>query len=134
MTTHKPPEQAIAFPDGWLAIAYLEPYRVDWLKPTGEWIRGPALSQDTLPFDRTDYGTVIRAPDGRLMIRRSVRDTRDTNTVRYDVVDRGGRLNGYFFVAQNEYVIGPGKQRLYIVTEGLRGLKRVRTVKWPPSP
>ena len=134
LRTHKPPEQAIAFSDGWLAIAYLEPYRVDWLQPTGEWIRGAALSQDTLAFERTDYGTVIGAPDGRVLIRRSVRSAPERNTVRYDVVDRSGRLNGFFLVAQNEYVIGPGRQRLYIVTEGPRGLKGVRTVKWPPSP
>jgi hypothetical protein len=36
-------EQAILFPDGWIAVALLNPYRVDWRTPDGEWIRGEML-------------------------------------------------------------------------------------------
>jgi hypothetical protein len=36
-------EQAVLFPDGWIAIARLQPYRVDWRRPNGEWIRGATL-------------------------------------------------------------------------------------------
>lgn len=40
-------DQALLFPDGWIAVARLDPYRVDWRTPEGRWIRGAPL-----PFDR----------------------------------------------------------------------------------
>lgn len=40
-------ELAALFPDGWIAIARLEPYRVDWVAPDGKRILGAPL-----PFER----------------------------------------------------------------------------------
>ncbi len=40
--------QAWLFPDGWIAVAHPDPYRVDWRRPNGQWIRG-----DPLPFDQS---------------------------------------------------------------------------------
>jgi hypothetical protein len=40
-------ELATLFPDGWIAIARLDPYRVEWIPPDGKRILGPAL-----PFER----------------------------------------------------------------------------------
>jgi hypothetical protein len=36
-------EAMTAFPDGWIAIARLDPYRVDWRSPDGEWVHGARL-------------------------------------------------------------------------------------------
>jgi hypothetical protein len=36
-------EEALLFPDGHLAVARLEPFRVDWRAPSGTWTRGSAL-------------------------------------------------------------------------------------------
>ena len=36
--------QAWLFADGWIALAHPDPYRVDWLTPAGEWVRGAPLS------------------------------------------------------------------------------------------
>jgi len=36
-------EQALLFTDGWVAIARLEPYRVDWRAPDGTMLGGPPL-------------------------------------------------------------------------------------------
>jgi hypothetical protein len=36
-------EEFVAFVDGWLAVARLGPYRVDWRAPDGRWVRGRAL-------------------------------------------------------------------------------------------
>jgi len=36
-------EDALLFADGWLAIARLNPYRVDWRSPDGSWTRGAPL-------------------------------------------------------------------------------------------
>ncbi|MDE2875999.1 MAG: hypothetical protein OXU69_15805 [Gemmatimonadota bacterium] len=35
--------QAWLFRDGWIAVAHPEPYRVDWRRPDGQWIRGAPL-------------------------------------------------------------------------------------------
>jgi hypothetical protein len=40
-------ELAALFPDGWIAVARIEPYRVDWIAPDGKQIRGQPL-----PFER----------------------------------------------------------------------------------
>jgi hypothetical protein len=44
-------EQALLFLDGWLAIARLHPYRVDWRSPQGIWIHGPPLPHREVPMD-----------------------------------------------------------------------------------
>ena len=41
--------QAWLFPDAWAALAHPDPYRVDWLTPAGEWMRG-----DPLPVSLAD--------------------------------------------------------------------------------
>ena len=35
--------QAWLFRDGWIAVAHPDPYRVDWRRPDGQWIRGAPL-------------------------------------------------------------------------------------------
>lgn len=37
------PEQVLLFSDGWIAIAFQRPYRVEWRAPSGDSIVGPAL-------------------------------------------------------------------------------------------
>jgi hypothetical protein len=39
------------FPDGWLAIAYRNPYRVDWIRPDRSFIRGSPLPYSEVPLD-----------------------------------------------------------------------------------
>ena len=36
-------ERAIVSGDGWLAVLRTAPYRVDWRKPSGEWIKGAPI-------------------------------------------------------------------------------------------
>ena len=36
-------EQALMFPDGWIAVVRVEPYRVEWLTSSGGWVRGPEI-------------------------------------------------------------------------------------------
>jgi hypothetical protein len=44
-------EQGILFPDGWIAVARLDPYRVDWRSPAGGWRRGSPLPFASTPVD-----------------------------------------------------------------------------------
>lgn len=36
-------EESLIFPDGWLAVARLEPYRIEWRNPDGKWVRPAAI-------------------------------------------------------------------------------------------
>jgi hypothetical protein len=44
-------EQATMYPDGWIAIARLDPYRVEWIAPTGQRVSGPSLPTERVPLD-----------------------------------------------------------------------------------
>lgn len=47
-------DQALLFPDGWIAIARVSPYRVDWLTAGGELRRGTALPNGAIPFSEAE--------------------------------------------------------------------------------
>jgi hypothetical protein len=47
-------EQALFFHDGWVAIARLDPYRVDWRSPDGSWTLGAPLPFERRPVDRAE--------------------------------------------------------------------------------
>ena len=66
-------ELATLFPDGWIAIARLDPYRIDWVAPDGKRIFGPSLPFERVRLDereQRDYlnrqaernGTEVRDP------------------------------------------------------------------------
>lgn len=42
-------EQALMFPDGWIAILRKDPYRLEWRDPEGTWRRGPVASDSVVP-------------------------------------------------------------------------------------
>ncbi len=42
-------DQAALFPDGATAIAYVDPYRVDWRSAEGQWTRGPPIAFSKVP-------------------------------------------------------------------------------------
>lgn len=44
-------EQGVIFSDGTLAVARIEPFRVDWRAPTGAWTRGAALPVPKIRVD-----------------------------------------------------------------------------------
>lgn len=53
-------EQAVLFEDGVLAIARLDPYRVDWRMADGRWLRGKALPIIRHPVDATERCRAVR--------------------------------------------------------------------------
>jgi hypothetical protein len=44
-------DQALGFTDGWIAVARMDPYRVDWIDPTGRVHRGTPLPVARTPLD-----------------------------------------------------------------------------------
>ena len=55
--------QAWLFRDGWVAVAHPDPYRVDWRRSDGEWVRGAALPFDRVPA--TDWQKCFAATGDR---------------------------------------------------------------------
>lgn len=47
-------EQLTIFPDGWIAIARLEPYRVEWRSPNGQWIHGAVVPVPPVKVDEQE--------------------------------------------------------------------------------
>ena len=47
-------EKAALFPDGWIAIGRLDPYRVEWVAPDGKRIRGAPLPFDIVRLDERE--------------------------------------------------------------------------------
>jgi hypothetical protein len=61
-------DQATSFPDGWVAVARMDPYRVDWITPSGQIQRGPPLNVPlTILNDREKrfYLSRLAAIDGK---------------------------------------------------------------------
>ena len=46
--------QAWLFTDGWIAVANPDPYRVDWCRPDGRWVRGDSLPVTLVQVDRRE--------------------------------------------------------------------------------
>ena len=58
-------EMAAAFPDGWIAVARLDPYRVDWIAPDGKWVRGPILPFERVRLDGREQRAFLERQEAR---------------------------------------------------------------------
>ncbi len=56
----EPHDHALAFPDGWVAIARARPYRVDWCRPSGGCRAGPILEDAGSPLTADDRLHLLR--------------------------------------------------------------------------
>lgn len=150
-------EGALLFNDGWMAIVRLDPYRIDWRAPGGQWTRGAALPFPTIPmnererqayvlrnpwaqrapdwpevlppFDTTPYGTFLASPDGSLVVRRLPSANQPEN--RYDVIDRRGALQAQRVLPTNQHILGFGRQSVYVITTDDDGIQRLSRHSWP---
>jgi hypothetical protein len=132
-------EQAAVFDDGWIAIARLRPYRVDWIDPAGRMRFGKPLphpaDDSTPPFTSlfetlNDLTPALKhGPAGELVIRRYPSPSEPVQ--RYDVVDRTGELVAQIILPPRETLLGVGKAHLYTAKTGDDGKQRLRRYAWP---
>jgi hypothetical protein len=149
-------EQVQLFPDGWIAIVRVEPYRVDWRSPNGTIRRGPDLAWEAPRSDETekrafaeryrrqnrtapDFPWAERlapirpgshgTPEGNILVARS-QWSRVTDT-RYDLVDRGGRLISRLALPDSERVVGFGPRNVYVAVTDADGFQFLRRHPWP---
>lgn len=147
------------FPDGWLGVVRIDPYRVEWRTPDGVLIRGPELgwswprvdgrlkdletqrrrlrgvsqSQPSPPWaDRAGpiRGTALPTPEGSLLILRSLW-LQPANDNHYDLVNRSGQLVGRLALPDSERVVGFGARSAYIAVTDADGFQRLRRHPWP---
>ena len=139
-------DQALLFPDGWIALAFRDPYRVEWISPSGARVRGPTLPFSSVPVDDSITHYMIRQrwprarpgfqpselpplpatlpaflSDALLALpdgRLCIRRTFDPHTpsATYDLIDRSGRLTGGVQLAPNERLVGFGTHAAYVVS------------------
>lgn len=154
-------EAALLQSDGWLAIARLNPYRIDWRSPSGVWTFGPPLPFREVAVDareRAAYMERYAATAGRLP--RSQEHWEWATTVPpferdplysapdgsvliartltssqpervYDLVDRRGRLVSKVVLDPSERIVGFGVRSVYTVFTQDDGVQRVRRHPWP---
>jgi hypothetical protein len=154
-------EETLIFPDGWIAVARLEPYRIEWRSPDGSWIRPPPIElteprmndrQKQVYLDRRSRATgkpAVRPSDdswpatippfqSRPMI--PLPDgrvlilrtpTADVSGNRYEVVDRTGRRLAIVDLPETERILAVGTRGAYVVTTDEDGIQRIRRHPWP---
>jgi hypothetical protein len=148
-------EQIVAFPDGWVAIARLDPYRVEWFDPTGKRILGKPLPFEKTPVDKEVKqaaveheaeltGNAPRNPDAvadwpallpPFLVDALVASpdgslwierTRNRAAPVYDVVDRNGDLVARIGVDRSERLVGFGRTTTYTVHKDADGFEKLR--------
>jgi len=58
-------ELAAFFPDGWIAIARLDPYRIDWVTPDGQRIHGSPLPFERVRLDEREQRAFVEREAAR---------------------------------------------------------------------
>lgn len=154
-------EQAQLYPDGWIALALTDPYRVDWITPEGRRIRGAPLPFTAVPVDerqkaaavarRYQAGTKMRVadmpPDWPRVLPPFLNDAllaapggqlvirrtlpAGATAVLYDVVDRRGALVRTVSLPLAQRLIGFGAASAYTVTTDGDDLQWLQRHPWP---
>lgn len=156
------PEQAIMFPDGWIAVARLEPYRVDWLRPDGFVLAGSPLPFQRVRIDEREKEEFARRAFESAGRRVSISRTRwpqfasafgrnalfaapdgrliirrqrtaSSDGFAFDVIDRTGRLVNRFELPSSSRLLALGSRSIYVAETGVDGLERLAKYAWPPG-
>ena len=156
----KQTERFALAPDGWIAILRASPYRVDWRRPTGEWIRGNEIKSSTHPMTAEDRAEYLewRNRERPALPRDSVRTWPETtcawvsgfvpqatpdgsvlvyrvptskiHSTMYDVINREGVLIRQLQLPSNEAIVAFGKASVYTVRTTSDGQRFFR-YPWP---
>jgi hypothetical protein len=148
-------EQPLLFEDGWIAIARYEPYRVDWISPGGQVVRGASLPGRPIPMSAGErqayiarkpaYASarewpvhvppfdksfpLLATPEGWVVIPRV--PSADYPTARYDFVARTGALRGQLTLPGASRLLAFGKRSAYVVVTDSDGIERLQRHPWP---
>jgi hypothetical protein len=137
-------EQAVPFPDGAIAVARLDPYRVDWIIGSRH-VLGKPLPFETINVTRDEKVAVLARSmnaQGKPLAPEDVTGwpevfppfpasgmlaapdgnlwirrapTRNHPATDYDIVDRTGKLVGRLHLPSNEVIAGIGRASLFVI-------------------
>jgi hypothetical protein len=153
-------EQAIMFPDGWIAVVRVEPYRLEWRTSSGAWIRGPEVPWEWPRADarekaaalerlRRRYGDRAKQDDSRWADRLAPISPNaliaapngqllvlrgqwsKAEDTRYDVFDRSANRIAQLALPDSERVVGFGPRSVYISVRDGYGFHTLRRHPWP---
>lgn len=156
------PDQAVMFLDGWVAIAYADPYHVDWHAPDGrrtvgepipferirvdeaqklaavarDWPRSPTLFK---PDEYPPWPKMLPAFQDRALVamsdgRLAIMRTPDARVkvVYYDLVDRNGRLTARLQLRDNQELFAISDRWAYVARQDSDDLIWLERYAWPP--
>ena len=153
-------EQALMFQDGWIAIVYAEPYRVEWLTPARALVRGPTVPWEWPRADATEKAAAFQRLKRRIGDRAKEDNTpwaerfapirmnglvaapngqllvlraqwSQAEDTRYDLFDRSARRVALLAMPDSERVVGFGPRSIYISVRDGDGFHRLRRHPWP---
>ena len=154
-------EEPILLPDGWLAVARLDPYRVEWRAPSGRWVQGAPLPFTKQPVDARERQAYLdrrttalgRAqpppppdawpewvpafqPSPLLAVPDGTililrTPTADHPGNRYDHISRTGRLIGWLELPASDRLVSIGGRGAYVVSTDPDGIQHLQRHPWP---
>ena len=138
-----PRDEALLFPDGWIAILRRTHPRIEWRSSKGHGIRGVSaavsfggnkqkLTSLELVSSEGYFGStpsLIAVPDGRLLAK--LPTGKSSDETQYVLIDRRGAATGLLAVTESERVLGFGVKSVYVSTTDESGLQRIRRHPWP---
>lgn len=153
-------EQALLFPDGWVAVARRSPYRVEWLRPDGRWVRGAPLPFSPVAVDDAQKQFALSraySPEAEMrvdemppwprivppfpprallaapdgrLVIRRMPEARRRGT-HYDLVDRAGALVGRLALKDNEQIAAIGADAVYVIATDGSDVQWLQRHAWP---
>ena len=157
------PEQAVMYPDGWVAIAYAIPYRVEWYTSDRNRVAGPPLPFERVRVDEKQKLAAIardwsRSPtmfkpdeyppwpeflppfqEHALVAmadgRLAIMRTPDANVdfILYDLVDRSGRLTARLQLRIHQRLKAVTGKYAYVERRDRDDLVWLERFAWPPG-
>jgi hypothetical protein len=127
-------DDAVMYPDGWVAIIRRTPPQVEWYSPTGG--KGRVLVPSPLASWTPSASPVeawspsaVPTPEGRLVVNRATDGS--TSGVFYDVIHRDRGVVSVLAMPKNERILGFGSRFIYVSVTDEDGIQRIRRHPWP---
>ena len=150
-------ENAVLFNDGWVAVVRLEPARIDWRRPDGQWLAVTSLNLPSVRLDARQKAWYLRenptsaersaeslvwpatmpllrggafaTADGTVIAERS--QDADANYPRYVLIDRHGRAEGEIRLRTGQRILGVSSKWILLLSTDDDGLQHLALHPWP---
>lgn len=162
VVTGAPADLSAIFPDGWVAVVRSEPYRAEWIPPSGATILGAPIPETRVRFTDEEkrfwHDALLRdAGSERSFDYSTAPFTEFVASFRgpalpapdgtllvhrerslaapgndYDVIDRRGARVRTIRLPWTERVVGFGPASIYVSAKDDDGIERLRRHPWPP--